>query len=412
MTKATINLLIVNQHGENRGDESAFKAMVRSFQKLYDCNITVIGQFRARDFKFPGPDLPNIAYLNMVMPVLQAALLLWGAMLKFLRLPPLVPNASTAMQIMRAYHDADLVISAPGGPYFGDLYRGHEPVHWLFILLGRLYGKPLYLYAPSAGPFTGSLFNLFRRYIYRCFRVVICRETESARYIEHLVPSIEPVVTADSALQEQVHTDLDTDVQSQLLANGSDLATISISVLEYSRLSPDQRENYEQAILEAIRHLDERGRYQFIFLPQLYGGYHSDVGYMESLISRLPKTIRASVLDSTLSSDAHRMIVANSELVIASRYHPQIFAASARTPFIAICYQHKSSAFMRDINMDEFALDIFDVNPAEVVRLVERCITDKDAIKDGLEAGMQVKEQLARQTTQLIVQDFEAHLCK
>ncbi len=409
--KSSLNLLIVNQHGENRGDESAFKAMVRSFIRKYDCNITVIGQFRAENFSFPSDNLPDIHYINMVMPVSQAALLLWGSTLKFLRIPLLLFGNGAAIEIFNAYKNSDLVISGPGGPYFGDIYRGHEPVHWLFVLLGSLYKKPVYLYAPSAGPFNSTIFNIFRRNIYRRFRIIICRETESAEYIRSLDPSFMPVVTADSAIQEKFNSRRETGLPQQFSFN-PDTKIISLSVLDYPRLNRKQRDSYEQAVLSAIHYLHKQDSYKFIFLPQLYGGYHSDVGYMETLINSLPEEIDVSLLDDSLSSDAHRQLISQSEMVIASRYHPQIFAASARTPFIAICYQHKSSAFMRDINMQDFALDIFDITDDMIIPLIDRCLKEKQSIKETLDSSMQKKEQLARQTTLLINQDFENIRCK
>ena len=355
--------------------------------------------------------MEDIHYHNMVMSVYQGGLLILATLLKALRLPLLVPKSSIAGQIMQSYTQADMVISAPGGPYFGDLYRGHEPVHWLFILIGKLYKKPIYLYAPSAGPFRSRIHNFFRRYIYKSFRLVICRETQSAGYIEKLVPSIKAIVTADSALQEKVTAEPDPILAEQLAASGQDIKTISISVLQYARLDKQQREKYEHAVLDAINYLDRKGEYQFVFLPQLYGGFHSDVEYMNSLVSRLPKTVKARVMDSEFDSDTHRMIVANSELVIASRYHPQIFSASARIPFIAICYQHKSSAFMNDIGMNEFAIDIFKVDSEKVINLVERSTREREVIIRMLEKGMHEKESLAMQTTKRVVKDFEDTLC-
>ncbi len=406
-----LNLLIINQHGENRGDESAFKAMVRSFRKRYACNVTVIGQFRAHGFTFPGNDLRDICYLNMVMSPIQGFLLVWCTFLRWIRFPLFAPRKSTAVRIMNAYLQADLVVSGPGGPYFGDIYRRHEPVHWFFMFLANLHRKPLYLYAPSAGPFSGAMFNYFRRRVYRRIRIVICRETDSASYIAKLDHTVKPVVTADSALQESFFAELNPIQLNSIGYTPPDTKIIAISMLEYGNFDKKQRDLYEQAVKDAINYLHKRGNFRFIFLPQLYGEYHSDVEYMTNLIVGLSSEINAYLLDPKLDSDAHRWLISHSELVIASRYHPQIFAASARVPFIAISYQHKSTAFMRDIGMEKFSISINNVDSESLIKLVEQCLTNSDDIRAILDVGVSAKETLARRTTEFIVDDFERYRC-
>lgn len=408
---AKLNLLIVNQHGENRGDESAFKAMLRSFRARRVCDATVIGQFRAPAFRFPSRDLEDIRYLNMVMSPFEGILLVWCTLLKFAGLPPLAPKNSRARRIMDAYQQADLVVSGPGGPYFGDIYRGHEPVHWFFVFIATVHRKPCYIYAPSAGPFSGSLLNFVRRRVYRQLRVVICRESQSAEYIRRLDSSIEPIVTADSALQEHAPNRLDSPPPTILAKRDAGRPIVAISILRYHALDEEQSEYYENAVREAIIQLESQGDYQFVFLPQLYGGYHSDVDYMSEFIGHLPDSIDATLLDDALDSDAQRWVISQSVLVIASRYHPQIFAASARTPFVALCYQHKSSAFMSDIDMADFAIEINNIKTERLLKLVAKCVSDSESIRVRLDRGVRKKEVLARLTTQLILENFEQYLC-
>ncbi len=404
-SRRRLNLLIVNQHGENRGDEAAFKAMVRSFSRSFECDVAVVGQFRAQSFEFPGEGLPDIRYLNMVMPISAALALGLGVLSKCLHLPVLASKNSFVTKLFSEYRKADIVISGPGGPYFGDIYGGHEPVHWIFVFIGHLFDKPLYLYAPSAGPFENKLANIFRRRIYGLFRFITCRETRSAEHIQGLSPQFRPVVTADSALQESAlkcnwrgREDLESSVSGRQV--------ISISILDYKLLDANQKGNYENAVLSCIRYLDERGDFVFLFLPQLFGGHHSDVPYLKKFIGRLPNHVDAVLLDHQENSDMHRSLIAESKMVVASRYHPQIFSASARVPFIAICYQHKSSSFMKDIGMADLSLDIRRISDEKLCGLAARCLDEADTLCERIGEGVEQKESLAAKTTALIADDY------
>ncbi len=76
------------------------------------------------------------------------------------------------------------MVSAPGGPYIGDVYWNHEPVHWFYIWLA----------GPSADRAlrdprrarSHRVFNPFRRLTYRCFDRLVLREAVSARTVRGL----------------------------------------------------------------------------------------------------------------------------------------------------------------------------------------------------------------------------------
>src|SRR6056297_2731145 len=168
-------VLVINQHGENRGDEAAMRAMIGEIEKALDgARFTIIVQFQDTSLQLPFSE--DVTLLHMKMPyshflglVIHAGLRRIGLQLGFLL-------TESTRQIIRAYEHADIVLSAPGGPYFGDIYHNHEIVHWFYVWMAHVHERPLFLYAPSAGPFKIGWLNAVRRYLFRKFDTLCVRE--------------------------------------------------------------------------------------------------------------------------------------------------------------------------------------------------------------------------------------------
>lgn len=406
MTRAgTSHILIVNQHGENRGDEAAMRAMLaRLEQAAGRAEFTILYQFRDRDIRLDFPQ--KVEMLPIIMPVGEAASLVLFALLKLMGIEANGILLGKSRDIIAAYRRADLVLSAPGGPYFGDIYSGHELVHWFFVWLATLYRKPLGLYAPSAGPFQKRWLNLVRRRLYKAFDVRCSREEISAGYIRDLLGPGEHVhVTADSALQVR----LDPMPRSEyFVGDRADLAErfiVGVSAIDYAypgTANPDAlRAQYEQAMVDLIAHVARERQSHFLLVPQLHGRFHSDVPFLRELGRRLPSDVSWEIVDDGFSSDDQRRIFGMADMFIASRYHPGIFASSAGVPGVCIYYEHKALGFMRQLNLEDFAFDIRNLDGQALIRAADRVLSDGRALRAHIEEKLPALVATARRTTEL-----------
>ena len=164
------HVLVVNQHGDNRGDEAAMVAMLDALaERLGAVRFTVLHQFNdpAGSSNSAGHDVRFVplAPRGLALPRLALAIVL-----RMLFLPWRRVAGAAGREILDAYASADLVVSAPGGPYFGDIYAGHEPLHWAYVVLARVFRRPIMFYAPSVGPFQRRWMNPARRFVLRRFR--------------------------------------------------------------------------------------------------------------------------------------------------------------------------------------------------------------------------------------------------
>lgn len=393
LTKAT-GIVVVNQHGDNRGDEAAMRGMVEQLSsRLPDAQITILHQFA--DPRSAVALDPPVEYLALKLPIVEGIRLLVFALFQFLRIPGDRVLGRRGRHIVDRYRSARLVVSAPGGPYFGDLYADHEIVHWFYVWLARILGRPLFLYAPSVGPFRNVLLNPVRRRGFRWFAAIALRDGVSAEYLRGLLGSdFEFEVTADSALQDM------TEDTGHPPDNGS-VFRLAVAVRD-----PGQplRNQYDSAFVTAIETVCRRQETEVIFLPQLHGPLHRDQPYLEGLASRVrgAKSVHVESGDEIDSRD-HRRIIAAADLVIAGRYHPAVFSVAAATPVLVIPYEHKSHGVAKQAGIERWVIDHTEAREDNLVPMIEEMMGKLDEITEGLRSHQGEIRRAALRTTDMAI---------
>lgn len=404
-------ILIINQHGDNRGDEAALSAMVEELGKKVEARFVLFHQFRDRSLPV-NLSHPATRY-SIILSLRQAAGMLLYSLFRLVGLHVTFFLDRTCREMVQAFRDADLVISAPGGPYFGDLYKNHELVHWFFVWLGVQNGKKLFLYAPSAGPFRNLLLNPIRRYFFKKFDTVCLREEVSAKNLAGLMGQDFPIhITADSALQKEIDPRGGASL-IKIPADVKDPFLVAITAIDYrypgaSKAEKKVLRDHYLDIMEAVgEFLCERKSVHFVFLPQLYGKFHSDRAIQEHVAKALPQGASWEIVAPELNSEQHQKIVANADMCIACRYHPQIFAASAHVPALCIYYEHKTLGFLKAMGITEYGHDIWSLDKPKVLASLEQLLANREGIRERLQKAMPSLREKARTTTRLAVELLE-----
>lgn len=383
-------VVVVNQHGDNRGDEAAMRAMVRGLGDRLDApEFTVVHQFAD-----PGSevdlDYPT-RYLTMRLSAWEHARLLAFAALRAVgvRAPGVAGPRGRA--IVEAIRGADLVVSAPGGPYFGDIYADHEVVHWLYVWLAHRERRPLALYAPSCGPFEKRWLNPLRRRGFRWFDSVTLREKRSAAMLSDLT-DVQATVTTDSALQDAVAPA----ERGQYADDGEFLLVVAVR-----DPGGEDRERHDRSIVAAIDRVCEQGPTAVVFLPQLHGRGHRDAPYLSDLARRVTAAKSVQVAPETLDSAAQRALIAAADCVIAGRYHPAVFSISAATPVLVIAYEHKAMGVAEAAGVGDWATWVTDVEPEALADRAQALVEQADEVRARLEPASGELRELSSRSSEL-----------
>jgi len=402
------HILIINQHGENRGDEAAMRAMLAGFrEELGDVRFTLLYQFKDRSLRLSFRE--QVKDLPIVLPPLDYMRALLYSATNLVRIDLKSVLSSAMRPIIDAYRSADLVVSAPGGPYFGDIYINHEIVHWWYVWLAIRFNKPLFLYAPSAGPFESKLMNPIRRRLYKKFDVLVTREEISQKFLQDLLGEQTKVhVTADSAIQQSFQPLERSRYFRGERATLADKFLVAVSLNNYrypGAPNPGQlREEYNRSMLGLIEHLARRKDCHFLLVPQLYGAAHSDAPFLLEIGAKLSPDVSFEVVEPETDSDTQRRLFAMADLHVASRYHPAIFGHMGYTPGICIYYEHKALGFMKQLGLERFAFDIREPRLDRLCQAADELLEQREQIIAHLGQRVPALQKRARRTTDLAVE--------
>jgi colanic acid/amylovoran biosynthesis protein len=401
LDKKGLNILILNGHWNNRGDEAAIRAMIDSLRsKLLIKNIKIM-LISKNPIYLPE----NVELLNLfpslerktILSILSLCVDIFLILITFGRLALFTKEGKN---FVKAINEADIVIHAPGGPAIGDLYSGKcglREFFYLYRLLIPIFkGKPVFFYAPSMGPFSGRLRNIIRKFILKKSTAIILREEISSKYLKEQL-GLDSYVTLDSAFQNDVPDDYISRYSniSEIFKIIEDKKVIGMTLTDlkwhpiyrnYKGLS----EKIMLSLFDVINYLINNG-YVILLIPQLFGG-QDDVSLLESFCKLNNKKI--FILPPNIDSYGQQVIISKLYCVISMRYHPNIFAAKFNVPSIAIYYEHKTLGFMEKLGRTDLIVNVEEIDTSKII--------DKFIY---LEKNYNtIKEQLKKQTVHLKIE--------
>ncbi|MGB6370883.1 MAG: Coenzyme F420 hydrogenase/dehydrogenase, beta subunit C-terminal domain [Atribacterota bacterium] len=395
--KNGLNILILNAHWNNRGDEAAIRAMIDSLRsKLLNKNMKIMilsknpTYFTYEDIglldSYPTIEKKTSSILSLGMDIFLT-IITFGKL----------TFTDKGKKFISAVHDADIVIHAPGGPAIGDLYGGKYGIGEFFylyrLLIPILKGKPVFFYAPSMGPFSGTIRNIIRKFILRRSSAIILREEISSKYLKEQL-GLDSYVTLDSVLQNDISKEyIKRYINISEILNTIENEKVVGMTLTDLKWHPVYKNNIKlhekiiHSLSGVIEYLINNG-YIILLIPQLFG-WSDDVSLLKEFYKLNKKKI--FILPTNIDSYAQQIIISKLFCMISMRYHPNIFAAKGNIPSICIYYEHKAKGFMEKLGRIDLMINIEEISASKII--------DKFTYLEG--NYNTIKEQLKKRTTQL-----------
>ncbi len=398
-----IKIVITNSHGNNRGDEAAQRSMINSLKTLIpNAEFTVLTV---------SPDGLQLQENVRILRTFSASkktvlfIVLWTF---FRSLGIRLPTFNKGHNIFEAIEEmanADIIISAPGGPYFGDLYASHEiQEHLLHICVSKILRKPVMIYGPSMGPFKKRWRNIIRKYILNKVEIITLRDHISMKHLDNLNLT-KPLVylTADSAFQDIIDINKD-EVKGILLkekiikaqnknVNKKILIGITPAGAEwnyrYSTKPQKNQEKYNQIIAKIIDYLIDKFDATIVFFPQLYGN-SDDMPLINEIVKMVDRKDNVKVLSKTWNSEIQQAVISQMDLVIGNRYHSVIFALKGKIPTVCLAYEHKSVGIMHMVGLDKFVININDLTYENLIVTIDQAWNQREKIRKRLNSQMEI----------------------
>ena len=349
-----MNVIITNQHCDNRGDESATIGLIGQIYEQFgkDTNITMLRQ--TLDYTFI-PEEYGITEMDMCRKIpFFAQLCLWCVM-KSVGLDWRPIMSRRVKEFLKLHEAADLVLSSCGGPYIGDIYINHEILHIIYTLVPQLLGKPVVFSAPSMGPFKKKFMNPLRRAVLKRAKLIVLRDSVSFGLVKDFLKDEQNKIhlAADACFAHELKTIVEPDKRKNAIG-------FTPLLYKYPAAADVEaaRENYLSSLSRLFNEMmNEDETLTLEFFPQLYNK-HTDMPLIQSFIERLDHPERTVIFSDEKSGVLQQQEIATMKMMVATRYHSAVFSCKMCVPCLCIAYEHKAFAMMESFDLSDCTLDI------------------------------------------------------
>lgn len=354
-----MRIAIINQPTNNRGDESAHKALVRRLNHdMPNANIEVVFIGRTEDnLSSLRVDNKHNTYINLRNWWRWYGLTEMQHKGRFL-ITLLHP---TTLALLWHLWRADIVMCAPGGINMGGFQSWY---HIYELRLAKLLHKPIVYWGRSIGPFpeATSANREFKKQSLRLlhyFNFISLRDNKS-QHIAHEL-GINALPTVDSAFLYNFKNHITPAIRTNI---GSDYVVFVPNRLtwHYNYQSTDQEviDTFWLDVMQSITNAYPNSK--IVMLPQTFGdGSQSDgYEYFLKLATRFGHE-HIFVAPASSDSDEQQSIIAGAHCVIGARYHSIVFAINAGVPFISLSYEHKMRGLLEMVDGCDSMVEITNI---------------------------------------------------
>jgi polysaccharide pyruvyl transferase WcaK-like protein len=333
----------------NRGDRAILVGVIALVRDRWpDAEIVSLSQFAARDAEWYG--------------------------IRFLPQSPYSVNPLHWARLAREARSSDIVLWG-GGEILKDYTNRLGLVYWLLkIRMLRNANRALFGAFQGIGPTTSKLGRWLIARTVGLTRAFIVRDAESAEKLRSwgvTVPIIESVDPAVLGLPEPV-TDETLGPDLAAMIDGA----IGFGVrrwFHYSRggwvpfrfrpgggtTESPHLERYRAALADAADRLVEATDRGIVFLPMHVHPSEGDAQFSREVIARMTHADRAVVIDDdSYSSQELAGIMSRLSVLLASRLHSAILAATAGLPALVLYYVDKGRLFYEQLGLERLSSPI------------------------------------------------------
>ena len=311
---------------------------------------------------------------------------------------------------VRTLKTADLIIYPPGGSVINDRFFWSKQMEYLVpFLCARLYRIPMFVAAPSIGPFDPAKPRRVRKWLLETPKVFCVREAISKKYLETIGIRENVHVTMDLAFMNDVDAEanqkeLDEYIELKDFLQSHE-KTVGITISDFKwhvRLgkNPELTKQIEDSFRHLTRLLAEKG-YGVLLIPQLFGN-QNDVDYLQTFTTITNTFVMSEEPDAYFQQH----VISKLYAVVGMRYHSNIFAAKMGTPFVAVAYEEKMTGFLDLAGLAHYGIPLEDVSLEELQKKFEALENNYVDLQEKLREHINSWRQKARKTVELLSANY------
>lgn len=357
------NIVLVNAHWSNHGDEAAIFAIVGEILKHKpDAAISLI----IKDKKEVVPEL--MIHNHKVSCVSNQFLPKVFDYFVQLRSNGKHGKNLAMKRYIEMLKEADYIFYAPGGSVINDRFWWRKQLEYMLPLwYAKRYKKPIYVASPSMGPFEAKhkIRNFIRRRIFSGTKFLYVREEMSYEYLKKIGAEKTAKVTIDSAFCSEVHIKEQEKVYeadeglTAFMKHYQRVVGVTITELDWNVkfLGQNMGEKIVGEMRDFLSFLCREG-IGVVLIPQLFGN-QNDKSLLEKYSNNIENTF---ILNPEYSADFQQYLISKLYMVIGMRYHSNIFSAKMGVPFLPVMYEEKMESFVKEAGLEPYAVYVEDIS--------------------------------------------------
>ena len=286
-----------------------------------------------------------------VLPLEENFLALGGLFYRIFRFFPFTAYKKSHL----ALKDADVIVDV-WGIMFTDFLGKNTLINrfreGLRLLLGKIYGIPVVKATAALGPFNLK-WNRRLAYFYlkHCVNKVMTRDEKSFNELKKIGVVTDVYLTADTAFllpYEEIPP----------LFSGTSKGNVLVSVSHQATSRATDEQSYLDIISKFIKQVIDTYEISVTLLPNAIVPEDDDLRIAQK-INDLVANENCKLVDPTgLTAMQIKGVVAQSSVVVASRYHTVIAALSLEKPTISIGWHHKYRGVLGLFGMEEWDMPV------------------------------------------------------
>lgn len=311
--------------------------------------------------------------------------------------------------------NSDIVISSPGG-FLQDYNIFSSLIPNVFLLgSAKVLRKPIIIYAQSLGPFRNKILRSFMQQILNRAEAIIIREEISKYYLsEANINKPKIFITADASFSIEPPSYNKALYRQKLLKSFQGEAgdvLIGVTVLGEYFLNRKRRnllKKYAISFAVSIDCMINKLNGNIIFVPQVWS--RSEIMMMHTIMRLVKNKSRVLIINEDLSPEEIMKIIGCMDLFIGTRMHSNIFALIMNVPLIAIAYEHKTYGIMDMLGLENWVIDVKDVDEHKLVSKIEELYKSLFEIKKNMLNAVQIARAKSLSSANIVRTLYERSL--
>lgn len=312
---------------------------------------------------------------------------------------------------IRSLASANLLAIGGGVPFFDKWTQVLTCA--FFVMVAKLFRTPVMTYGVGTQSLEHPLSRLVYKHILNRLDLITVRDPRTLREFEGLGVKKEITLVGDPAF---ILRPADQDAIDKLLTQaGIQIGTrplIGITTRQLSAKHGYRREHYRQlsnadiiafqeAMASAADYLTTLG--QVIFIPQHTMAPDDDREMATAIMDRMEHASEVALVSAQYSPSEAAGFIANCSLLLGSRLHSIVFAATHQVPFVGVAYDLKLSGIVESLQMNDYMLDLVGLKAEDLISKLKQVWEERDTIRVNLQGKVTELSHSAEYTADLAI---------